>query len=126
MRSIQALGQAAWTKDQSRDGARLRWAAQVSQMTEELPHAQTRGCLHVVSVWIAHVCELSSSLPSSGGAWRVAENRWFWVSFSPGFCFVNVCSCLGRVLETPQSSCRHPRFFLSGVQATRRGRSSFP
>lgn len=67
------------------------------------------------SVWIAHVCELSSSLPSSGGAWRVAESRWFWVSC------VKVCSCLGRVLETPQSSCHHPRFFLSGVQATREG-----
>lgn len=72
-----------------------------------------------------YMCVSSARLPSWGGAWRVAENRWFWVSFSPGFCFVNVCSCLGRVLETLQSSCRHLRFFLSGVQATQRGRSSF-
>lgn len=30
-------------------------------MTEDLLHAQTQGYLHVVSVWIVHVCELSSS-----------------------------------------------------------------
>lgn len=68
MRSIQAHGQAVWNKDQSRAKARLQWTAQVSPMAEELLHARTRGCLHVVSVWIAHVCELRSSLPSWGGS----------------------------------------------------------
>lgn len=112
------------------------WAlmtGQVSQMTRELLHAHDSGlpalpggiCAYTVaSSWTVDVCELSSVfLPG-----REPEDGWeqvVWVPFLPGVCFMNVYRRLGSVCGTPQSYCHHPRLFLSGIQATRGGRSPF-